>query len=820
LYEHAIDWGAELQRGIKEMDTWVQLADTLGADLWKARVDKMQACSIELANNEFLGSWVNGNLEDNTLLLLSLGVPCHLIHELDGDGSPRTERYKAQQQSKTLGWMDETDLDSSDTAKLNKFDRIVLQNRSKCEVHYSRLPRELARGSCCNRLASSALSQGWPGPQVGRHSKPPPPIPLIRHKPVAEEEVQIDPSANKQYLAKPLELVRVYKDQIEWIKPPPVISVILVKGEWTKWEQQVDSNFICKGRGWKHKEEDMVVYFDRENLRELVLEMEEKPPKGVVSDLAAFRMPAPVACYWKMKDCLARDRNSRWMYPHCHPPRKEWAGMVAPIPKEDELPLDYQLAAESLLGEVRPMDVDVEDSISLGSDGEEEDIIMSTETSVAEAQQVSNDAAETSLKASLDAVRKETQNNTKVSAPGILSCHLCQGALTTPRSHDEILKTIRSVGKRDLTVFISRVIITADSQIWVSTTTSDRAQSFANSGILGGLWDYVLGKEIDKAEKTAVYCWDSPREPVSPSLHRSMAPTLPTLSTQQRSLPVPPNQVMPLSSSYMTKHRWSRSPERHRARDFARSEPHRLTAMEAQINTDGIKKLLTMAKTGTATSLTLHIPLKGGSMVNPLPLNLFVRHVGLDEQCQAPLPSMGEHHLEEWEVAPSPKPSSPVVGSLTKDNDGNPIIVDEEEQKIILLYAAALKVMITAHQAGALLPLPLGDPVLCEVPGDPVPRSLKERITLGLNTDDADGEQHPMFFEHMSEATMGEPPNVLNWLGIQLEEHIAEPGVMPDKKKRHRGSKKEKAKLERKRLHREADAVEAAFFGTGNGYNS
>ncbi|KAG6917886.1 hypothetical protein DXG01_000495 [Tephrocybe rancida] len=787
LYEHAIDWGAELQRGIKEMDAWVRLADTLGANSWKARVDKMRQHSIELADDDLLGSWVNGNLEDNMLLLLSLGAPCYIIHELDGDGSPGTERYEAQQQSKTMGWMDETDLDSPDPAKLNEFDRIALRNGSKREVHYSRIPRELACGSRRDKLASSALRQGWLGPQVGRHLKPPPPIPLIRHELIAKEEVQVDPTANKHYLAKPLELVRVYKDRIEWIKPPPVLSVVSAKGEWSKWEQQVDGDFIRKGKGWSHEEEDAVVYFDRENFQELVLEMEEKPPKGAVSDLAAFGMPAPVACYWKGQDRMTRERNSRWMYLHRHPPRKEWTDMVVPIPKEDELPLDYHLAAEALLEEVQPMDVDVEDSISLGSDGEG-DIVMSADTAVPEPPLASDDAAETSLKASQDAAREEPQGKARASAPGVLSCHLCRGALTTPRTHEEILKAVRTVSERDLAVFISRVIITGDGQIWVSTTTSDGAQSFANSGVLEGLWDYVSSKEIDEAEKTAVYRWDSPREPASPSPRRAIAPTIPALSMQQRRalLTLEPATLRDLSLVVVLAPLNVRAPRVQDLQGWTIA-----AATEAQIDPDGIKSLLATVETGAATSFTLRIPQNGGIMVDP--------HALLD------LPPRIHPANREQEITSPPKPTTPAAAPPSEGKDSDSIVVDEEEQKIAT---------IAAHRAGAPLPLPLEDPVLHEVPEDQIPRSLEERIRLSPVADDVDEERRPTFFERMSETTPGlveEPPNVLNRLGVQFEERVAEQGIAPAKKKRHRGGKKEKAKLERKRLHREADAAETSF---------
>ncbi|KAG6901580.1 hypothetical protein DXG01_000986, partial [Tephrocybe rancida] len=113
---------------------------------------------------------------------------------------------------------------------------------------------------------------------------------------------------------------------------------------------------------------------------------------------------------------------------HRHPVQKEWAGMIAPTPKEDELPLDLELAAQALLNELQPMDVDEEDRISLGSDdGNPENEVVSTATKEAEAMEVESpplalkDAAEPVSKASSDAARGERRMTAIRGAP---SCHL------------------------------------------------------------------------------------------------------------------------------------------------------------------------------------------------------------------------------------------------------------------------------------------------------------------------------------------------------------------------------------------------------------
>ncbi|KAG6904200.1 hypothetical protein DXG01_011781 [Tephrocybe rancida] len=92
----------------------------------------------------------------------------------------------------------------------------------------------------------------------------------------------------------------------------------------------------------------------------------------------------------------------------------EWAGMIAPTPKEDELPLDLELAAQALLNKLQPTDVDKEDRISLGSDnGNLENEVVSTVTKEAEVMDMESlplvlkDATEPVLKASSDTARGE-----------------------------------------------------------------------------------------------------------------------------------------------------------------------------------------------------------------------------------------------------------------------------------------------------------------------------------------------------------------------------------------------------------------------------
>ncbi|KAG6913960.1 hypothetical protein DXG01_003290, partial [Tephrocybe rancida] len=1005
LYEDAIDQGATLQRGIREMDAWIRLADALGSQSWKSRVDKMRLRTIDPADDELLGCWINGCLEDNTLLLLSLDAPCYIIHEMTGDGAPGTEMHEVQH-SPNLGWFDGTDLEGMEPEKLAyEYDKIALRNGSRREVHYSRLPRTLARGSLSERQRSSALSQGWRGPRVGKHLQPPPPPPLVPHEPNPKEEIHIDPAADAHYQAKPLERVRVFADRVEWIKPPPVLSVAGLQGEWTKWEQQMDGSFIRQGKRWQVEDDDVVVCYDREKRRELVMNDDERPAKGVVSDIAAFGMPAPIACYWKTAEKTWRDINSRWMYRSRHPAKREWTGMTAPTPKESDLPLDLDLAAEALLNEIQfqpmdvdvdgrislcsddgdledevihaakgdldsmdldlsltlnnaaepvskapsdaagvepkiqpvdvdednrislssddghledefipaakgdsdvmdldlslamnnagkpvseapsdtagvepkiqPVDVDEDDRISLGSDdGHLEDEVIPAAKGDSDAMDLElplalNNAAEPGSRAPSDTARVGPKiqpvdvdeddrislgsdgghledevipavkgdsdamdlelllalNNAARVEPKMVtirggpSCHLCREAPTIPRSNEEILQAVRIAGENDLALFISCVIVSVDGQIWVSTTTSEGAQSFLNSGALGGLWDYATNEEMDWAGRNASWKWESPREPSPPPLPRATTilrrPPSPLIERslgrressplvkRKRSLSL--DRALRCGSRRFDSRRRSRSPSpgpsRHTDEHRYRSPERQCWARGSAFQRDrGYERRYRerspptpvwdscRPRPGTSSPRSGRFASRSPSLprCSPSPKPSSSR--------RSPLPSLGRYHLEHKNAIATAKKSS-AEPSVPEDES---ITLDDKEQEIVLLYAKALKETIAAHRAGAELSTIPKMPNLSDVQ---VRRPLEERMDLDRST----------LFERMGEpASRDAPPQVMKRFVVQFEERVAEPGIAPPKKKRHRSRQKERAKLDRIRAHEERRAAEAS----------
>ncbi|KAG6904270.1 hypothetical protein DXG01_011283 [Tephrocybe rancida] len=166
--------------------------------------------------------------------------------------------------------------------------------------------------------------------------------------------------------------------------------------------------------------------------------------------------------------------------------------------------------------------------------------------------------------------------------------------------------------------------------------------------------------------------------------------------------------------------------------------------------------------------------------------------------------------------APLPSLLALIVLPFPRESGDETAILDKTEEEIVLQYAKALRETIAAHRAGAEL---TAIPQLHDVEGTQARRPLDERMDLDepdrmrQPLDERMDLDRPSFLERISEPTVKEgPPQVMERFGVQLEDRVAEPGIAPPKKKRHRSGKKERAKLDRIRAHQERETAEAAFF--------
>ncbi|KAG6913268.1 hypothetical protein DXG01_008318, partial [Tephrocybe rancida] len=393
---------------------------------------------------------------------------------------------------------------------------------------------------------------------------------------------------------------------------------------------------------------------------------------------------------------------------------------------------------------------------------------------------------------------------------------------STPQTNEEILRAIRTASEKDLAVFISCVVVSADGLIWVSTTTSEGAQSFSNLGALGGLWDYATNEEMDCARKNAAWEWESPQESPSPPQTRvtavrrlrplrnasgALARTdhLGTMLEGSirgdvRDLLVPDPQIT-LADAGVRALNGSREPEGKHSVGIGDMGGDARRALR----TEGTEINPCQRPPGTPTGL--------GPERRALDRAILLTAAALGPDAP-PLPSLLALIDHEVTIA------SVTTSSTVQGESGDETAILDKTEEIVLQYAKALRETIAAHRAGAEL---TAIPQLHNVEGTQARHPLDERMDLDepdrvrQPLDERMDLDRPSFLEWISEPTVKEgPPQVMERFGVQLEDRVAEPGIAPPKKKRHRSGKKERAKLDRVRAHQERETAEAAFFGGSN----
>ncbi|KAG6911065.1 hypothetical protein DXG01_004580 [Tephrocybe rancida] len=337
-FEEALDLGTAVSRSLKEKDAWKRMVGALTKQSWKDRVLQVRTEGVKLALNDCIGCWINGNLEDNTLLLINLLVPCYVVHELQGDGSYGTERQMSLL-GENFGWTEGTDAELL-SRRTYYPDHIARDNGSEPAMHYSKLVEDPPLAPEADRRRLSARSQGWMGDVRGKDKtlpfvpKPCPPPPRSPTPPPAP----LDPHRERKLRADPITRVRLYPGRIEWIKPPPIETDAGVKGKWRKWTMRRDGSFIQEATGWNGGYDNPIAHFDRRLKREFVLEERLTIPAGVVSDVSHYGMPAPDMHYWETE--TKRAKASRWLYSFRLPRPNGKGGQEAPIPSELDLPAE------------------------------------------------------------------------------------------------------------------------------------------------------------------------------------------------------------------------------------------------------------------------------------------------------------------------------------------------------------------------------------------------------------------------------------------------------------------------------------------------
>ncbi|THU87855.1 hypothetical protein K435DRAFT_803963 [Dendrothele bispora CBS 962.96] len=147
-------------------------------------------------------------------------------------------------------------------------------------------------------------------------------------------------------------MVTFYNDRKPCIVPPAVQNVP-ASGAWTRFTETIDD----EGRpgllriGKKREiDEDLFVYYDRRQKREIYLEDKPLIPRELVHDIDTFGMPGPNLRYWADNQFRLRLPASNWIYPS-KLPSPLTIGQTAANPDPSLLP-----RIENLPPEDQPMD--------------------------------------------------------------------------------------------------------------------------------------------------------------------------------------------------------------------------------------------------------------------------------------------------------------------------------------------------------------------------------------------------------------------------------------------------------------------------------
>ncbi|KAK7052696.1 hypothetical protein R3P38DRAFT_2502213, partial [Favolaschia claudopus] len=352
-WQDAVDEGVAVQRGLREMEAWITMVEARRC-LQPLTMNDLRNADMPLADDRFIGLWVNGLGEPAVLNYMYAGIPCFIAHEY-----PRDAVHRGIIDTNTRVFTDF--VEGTNLARLlyeNPYQMIAresnLQNLgSRSEegmgVHQQRDGAAEARSSSLllqelpihqttsNTAIRAPVATASPSaPLASAVRIPPAATPVTASTPLSHASSKQAPSASS-YAAQEPETRVIAPDRIPYIVPPPIQSA---KGKgWEKYQlgpaPDGSKAFIRRGSG--HKTTGKKVLYDRVLKRRLFIGS-YIPPPGVV-DFARFGAPAPRYPYLILdNDRSFPQKASVWVYEKMEPAKGD-QGRKARTPKASELPL-------------------------------------------------------------------------------------------------------------------------------------------------------------------------------------------------------------------------------------------------------------------------------------------------------------------------------------------------------------------------------------------------------------------------------------------------------------------------------------------------
>ncbi|KAK7007960.1 hypothetical protein R3P38DRAFT_2552690, partial [Favolaschia claudopus] len=388
-WQDAVDEGVAVQRGLREMEAWITMVEARRC-LQPLTMNDLRNADMPLADDRFIGLWVNGLGEPAVLNYMYAGIPCFIAHEY-----PRNAVHR--------GIIDPNTRVFTDFMEGTELPRLLFDNPYQMIARESNLLNlgsrseegmgvHQQRDGAAEARSSSLLLQELPIHQTT--SNPLPPVtsasssaatastPVARAPPAAAPgtastsrslaSTKQDPSASS-YAAREPETRVIASDRVPYIVPPPIQSAD-GKG-WEKYQLSPAPDgskaFIRRGSG--HKTTGKTILYDRVRKRRLFMGS-YIPPPGVV-DYARFGAPAPRYPFLILdNDRSFPQKPSIWVYGTMTPAKGD-KGRKAPAPSAVELPLRSATAkgkGKAPRSEEEEDDSEAEDAMDVDDEDENE----------------------------------------------------------------------------------------------------------------------------------------------------------------------------------------------------------------------------------------------------------------------------------------------------------------------------------------------------------------------------------------------------------------------------------------------------------------
>ncbi|KAF7344174.1 hypothetical protein MVEN_01707800 [Mycena venus] len=386
VWEGAVDLGVAVQRGLREKEGWIAMVEAR-CRLHHLNKEKLRGLTMPLANDKYIGLWVNGLEEAGVLWHMVAKVPCFIAHEYSSTSSevhPSTPIFMDLLQGTDAPLLignsnPYQQLARAEAARLDSLPRNPSDGRG---------PHRLALASDEERSSSlhledlpahvrSAEAGGWGVPPDSRDAllsfAPPSPQ---RAQPQAAapggsgQNADEDKAKEDKYAHQPWEKRIPYLSRVPWIVPPSVLPPWEKK--WEKWElAEVNDQPAFVYRGAKVKIDAWNEWFDRALGRRLFFGRYTPPPGVVLPE--RYGAPVPLLPFFVIDGERARPRKpSYWMYPAKVSP-SQLVGRPAPLPDLDELPLQEGKGKERKRVVLNGMEVDEPEGVEEDLESSDDD---------------------------------------------------------------------------------------------------------------------------------------------------------------------------------------------------------------------------------------------------------------------------------------------------------------------------------------------------------------------------------------------------------------------------------------------------------------